>query len=246
MPELDADAFTIKSHLERSADDFDAEVADTATWLAASEADRITLQAGYRDLAGTPSYVAQIQSGIVDEWELTFAPTARVTRLRGRDPITQLLDRRVALLFPRAPERPTTDTLATEAEGGGNVTTLGVTRLAAAHWMASQVAATVVATVNATLPPTQQLGLAWQTRDYELRADYSASGRPVDILRDLAEPWSQAPPTQVDVFLAGLTIVVRGRNPAPAADYVFAIGDARIRSATITKRRPRRLGHVVL
>jgi hypothetical protein len=246
MTELVAGAFTIKSHLERPADDFDADVADSATWLAASETDRITLQAGYRDLAGTPSFVSQIQSGIVDEWELTFEPTAQVTRLRGRDPITQLLERRLALLFPRAPERPVTDTLATEAEGGGNVATLAVTRLPAGRWTATQVAATVVATVNETIPPEQQFGLSWQTRDYELRADYSAAGRPVDILRDLAEPWSQADPTRVDVILEGLTIVVRGRNPLPTADYVFALGDARIRSATLTKRRPRRLGHVVL
>jgi len=246
MVDLGSTSFSIRSHLERPADDFDAEAPDSATWLAAAETDRVTLRAGYQTLDGTPTYISQVRKGIVDEWELTFAPDMLTTRIRGRDPITQLLERRVALLFPRQPARAITDTLATEAQGGGNVATATVTRLEPGHWTATQVAATVVSVVNATLPPEQQLGLAWQTRDYELREDYSASGRPIDILADLAAPWSQAAPTKVDVFMDGLTIVVRSRNPAPAPDYTFSVSDARIRSATLTKRKPHRLGHVVL
>ena len=136
MPDIEAETFTVRSHLERPADDFDAAIATTAAWTDASEDDRVSLSAGYKDLAGTPSYVSQIQHGVVDEWELTFAPTARSTTVRGRDPLTQLLERRVALLFPRAPERPTTDTLATPAQDGGNVATLGVTRLPLGRWTA--------------------------------------------------------------------------------------------------------------
>src|SRR5262245_19670341 len=101
MVDLGSTSFSIRSHLERPADDFDAEASDSATWLAAAETDRVTLRAGYQTLDGIPTYISQVRKGIVDEWELTFAPDMLTTRIRGRDPITQLLERRVALLFPR-------------------------------------------------------------------------------------------------------------------------------------------------
>lgn len=246
MPDLQAQSFTIKSPLDRPASDFEAEVPGTQAFVEASEDDRITLEAGYRDAAGAETLVGQIRKGIVDEWELTLAPTTATATVRGRDPMDWLLSRPLAILFPRSPARQVTETIAGVGDGGGNVRTLTVTQAPHGRWQASQIAAYIVQTVNASLPPDQQLTLSWETRDYEIRSDYSASGRPLDVLRDLAEPWSQVPAFAIDVMMNGLTIVVRNRQPLAAPDYVLPITDARLRQVTVTKRRPRRYGQVIL
>lgn len=246
MPDLEAQSFSIRCPLDRPASDFEAEVPGTQVFVDASEADRMTLEAGYRDAAGQETLVGQIRKGIVDEWELTLAPTTASSTVRGRDPMDWLLQRPIAIIFPRSPAREVLETIAGPADGGGNVRTLTVAQAPHGRWQASQIAAYIVATVNATLPLDQQLTLSWETRDYEIRSDYSASGRPLDVLRDLAEPWNQVPAFAIDVLMNGLTIVVRNRQPIPPPDYVLPITDARLRQVTVTKRRPRRYGQVVL
>ncbi len=246
MPDLGAQSFTIRSPLDRPAKDFAAEVPGTHAFVGASREDRITLEAGYRDLAGNETLVGQIRKGIVDEWELTLTPDAASTTVRGRDLMDRLLARPIAKIYPRSPVREVLDTIAGPGAGGGNLRTLTVEQAPAGHYMASQIAADVLAKVNESLPDDQQLTLSWATRDYEIRSDYSATGRPLDVLRDLAEPWNQVPPFAIDVMLVGLTVVVRNRVPVPPADHVIALPDARIKSVTITKRRPVFYGQVVL
>lgn len=246
MPDLEAGSFTIRALLERPAADFDADVPDSAVFTAATEADRVTLEAGYRDVAGQATYIGQVKKGIVDEWEITLAPAVIQSRVRGRDALTRLLERPITKLFPRSPAREVTETVATVAEGGGNVRIPAVAQAPHGRWRASQIAQTIIDDLNASLPAAEQLTLSWETRDYEIRSDYSASGRPIDVIADLASPWSQARPSTVDVLLEGLTIIVRNRVPVPSADYAFPLEDARIKQVTITKRRPQRLGEVIL
>ena len=246
MPDLEAQSFTIKSPLDRAAADFEAEVPGTAAFVDASEDDRITLEAGYRDAAGAETLVGQIRKGIVDEWELVLAPTTASSTVRGRDPMEWFLQRPIAKIYPRSPAREIIETLAGPGSGGGNVRTLTVAQAPHGRWRASQIAADLVTLLNAALPPDQQLTLSWETRDYEIRSDYSASGRPLDVVRDLAEPWNQVPAFAIDVMMHGLTIVVRNRQPVPVPDHVLPITDARIRQVTVTKRRPRRYGQVIL
>lgn len=246
MPDLEAQSFTIKAPLDRPAKDFSAEVPGVQAFIEASEADRITLEAGYRDLIGPEILVGQIRKGVVDEWSLTLTPTAASTTVRGRDPMDWLLSRPIAKIYPRAPVRPVLESLAGTGDGGGNVRTLTVAQAPPGRWRASQIAADVIATVNAGLPPDQQLTLSWDTRDYELRSDYSPSGRPLDVLQDLAEPWNQVPAFAIDVLMQDLTVVVRNRQPVPPPDHVIAVTDARIRQLQVTKRRPRRYGQVIL
>ena len=184
--------------------------------------------------------------GIVDEWELTLAPNLIASRVRGRDSLTLLLERPITKVYKRSPERETLESVATEAEGGGNYRVVNPDFSPLGRWTARTIAEDVIVDLNADLPAAEQLTLAWQVRDYEIRSDYSASGRPLDILAELAEPWNQALPTTVDVLMEGLVIIVRNREPIPVADYVFPVTDARIKRLTITKRRPRRIGEVTL
>jgi hypothetical protein len=246
MPDIAAQSFSIKSLLSRPAADFDADVPGSAEFIAASEADRVTLEAGYQDLAGTPTFISQVTKGIVDEWELTLSPAVVASRVRGRDPLTLLLERPVMMVFPRSPERQQVETVATQAEGGGNYRIVNPEQSPLGRWTARTIAGAVIARLNEDLPVGEQLSLSWQVRDYEIRTDYSASGRPVDILGELAEPWNQAAPTAVDVLIEGLVVIIRNRQPIPPAEYTFALADARIKRLTITKRRPRRTGQVTL
>lgn len=246
MPDLAAQSFTIKSLLNRPSADFDADVPGSAEFIAASEADRVTLEAGYRDAAGVPTFIGQVTKGIVDEWELTLAPNLIASRVRGRDSLTLLLERPVTKVYKRSPEREVQESVATEAEGGGNFRVVNPDLSPLGRWTARMIAEDLIIDLNADLPVGEQLFLSWQVRDYEIRSDYSASGRPLDVIAELAEPWNQAPPTTVDVLMDGLVIIVRNRAPIPVADYVFPITDARIKRLTITKRRPRRIGEVTL
>jgi hypothetical protein len=246
MPDIAAQSFSIKSLLSRPAADFDADVPGSAEFIAASEADRVTLEAGYQDVMGTPTFISQVTKGIVDEWELTLSPAVVASRVRGRDPLTLLLERPVMMVFPRSPERTVVETVATQAEGGGNYRVVNPDHSPLGRWTARTIAEAVIARVNEDLLPTEQLVLSWQVRDYEIRSDYSASGRPVDILGELAEPWNQVPAMAVDVLIEGLVVIIRNREPVPPAEYTFALADARIKRLTITKRRPRRTGQVTL
>lgn len=246
MPDLEATSFSIRAPLDRQGTDFSAEVPGTAAFVEASEADRITLEAGYRNAAGDEILVGQVRKGIVDEWELTLTPTVATTTIRGRDPMEWFLKRQIAILFPRAPVPAPLETLAAVGGGGGNVRTLTVETAPAGRWMASQIAGYIVDTLNATLPEDQQLTLSWETRDYEVRSDFSASGRPVGVIRELAEPWNQVPAFAIDVMMQGLTLVVRNRVLVPAVDHAIALPDARVRQVTITKRRPVLYGEIVL
>lgn len=246
MPDLEAQSFTIRAPLDRPATDFEAEVPGTQVFVEASEADRITLEAGYRNAAGQETMIGQVRKGIVDEWELVLAPRVTSSLVRGRDPMDHLLQRPITILFPRSPAREVLETVAGPGESGGNVRTLAVEQAPQGRWRASQIAAYIIDKVNASLPADQQLELRWETRDYEKRSDFSASGRPIDVIRELAEPWNQVPAFAVDVFMAGLTIVVRNRVPVPTPEHAIALPDARIRQLTITKRRPVRYGQVLL
>jgi hypothetical protein len=246
MPDLEAQSFTLRAMLDRPAADFDAEVPGSAVFMEASEGDRVTLEAGYRDAAGVPTFIGQVTKGVVDEWEMVLAPDRILCSVRGRDPLTLLLERLVTKVFPRSPAREVLETVASLAEGGGNIRIINRAQAPPGRWTARAIAETVLADLNADLPAPEQLTLSWEVPNYELRSDYSASGRRLDVIAELAAPWSQAEPSKVDILLEGLTVVVRNRTPVPPAAYSFPIHDARIKQLRITKRRPRRIGEVIL
>jgi len=88
------------------------------------------------------------------------------------------------------------------------------------------------------------LSLSWSCRDYVVLEDFDASGRPVDILLKLVEPWSQAEPFKVDIFIQATTVFCRERTASFTADYVFTAKDARINKLTVRKIAPWKAGTV--
>jgi len=90
------------------------------------------------------------------------------------------------------------------------------------------------------------LSLSWECRDYTLLEDFDASGRCVDLLRRLVEPWCQVERFRVDLFVQSTTVFCRPRSPALVADYTYSHTAAGIKSLSIRRTRGKRYGRVSL
>lgn len=222
MADIGARSFTIDASSDLPADGYTAELASSATFLSALETDKITLEAGFIDPAAPaiPETVRHIE-GNIDTYEIEIQKDRITSRIQGRDKIFNLLDRQFKKLFTS--EEPEEDP--------------GV-EFSVGNFLASEIAEEIAAFAG--------LDLAWQCRDYVMIEDFDASGRPIDILRRLVEPWSLAPRTQVDIFIQGSTVFCRQRPGNFVADYTFTSKDARITRMTIRKKVGRYFGKVTL
>lgn len=234
MAELSAVRFRVDSTLGYPADEWEAEASTSAVYVSASPADRVTLRAGFVDASGVAHTATLIDQGVVDEYWLEMTPEGVRSRLRGRDPMAAALDRMFRKRYRRWPPAGAVS----QAEAGAAPT--GEQGEAVGRFMASEVAREAVAWAG--------LELAWQAPDYELREDFEAAGRVIDVLQRLVEPWSQPEPFRVDVFVQGRRVVVRQRSlsPTPDPQNVLSVRDARLRSWQMVKRRPLKFGRVRL
>ena len=71
-----------------------------------------------------------------------------------------------------------------------------------------------------------------------MKEDFEASGRSLDIIRRLIEPFNLTEQFKTDIFVQGSTLFIRQRKETPPADVdaSFAALDARIQRMTIRKR----------
>ena len=228
MTDIKAGRFQLDSGLDLACDGYTADLASSAAFLAADEADTITLQAGFTDPSTGTAYTVGHLVGDIKEYELTITPDAITGRVAGRDWMVELRNRTVKMQYRRY--LPTWDE-AVALKDAGVTYKIGTFR-------ASEIAREVVEVCGLTL--------SWECRDYTLVQDFDAVGRPLDVLRKLIEPWSQVEPLQVDLFIQGTVVICRPRSLTPTPDYTFSIHDARIKSLTIRKRRARRFGDVEL
>jgi hypothetical protein len=235
MTDIAAGQFTIDSDLSLAADGYTAELASSAAFLAASDADTITLKAGFRDPATGTSYQVGHLVGGIDEYELTITPDGITGRIQGRDHMAQLIDRNYQKKYlrvqPTAVEKSAMDDRVFDEQPDPILYIVGTFR-------ASEIAREVVEACGLTL--------SWECRDYTLLEDFDATGRPLDILRKLVEPWSQVEPLKVDVFVQGTVVICRPRTLTLVPDYTYPIKDARIKQ-TVLRRRPAEIyGRVTL
>jgi len=217
MAELAAKSFEIDSTMDLSADGYTAQLLDSAAFLAAAATDVVKLSAGFTDPSTQISYTVGHVEGGIDEYTLTVEGGGITASVKGRDNLSKMLDRRYKNLFLRnQPSTPPTDPYE-----------VGLFR-------ASEIANKVVEAVG--------LSLSWSCRDYTILEDFDASGRPVDILMKLVEPWSQVEPFKVDIFIQGTTVFCRERPASFPADYTYNAKDARINKKTIRKITPWKAG----
>jgi len=235
MSDISAGQFTIDSSLDLAADSYTAQVAGSATYLAAADADTITLEAGLIDPATSVAYRVGHLVGGIDEYELSIEPSRITGRIQGRDRMAELIGRRYQKRYLRAQPTPNEQDAMEDRlfDGAADpiVYVVGTFR-------ASEIAKEVVESCGLTL--------SWECRDYTLLEGFDANGRPLDILRTLVEPWSQVEALKVDILVQGTTVICRPRALTLTPDYTYSVTDARIKQKTLRKRRARRYGKVTL
>jgi hypothetical protein len=237
-----AGQFTIDSSLDLAADAYTSPVVGSVDYLAADDADTITLSAGLIDPAtGTPYTIGHLVGG-VDEYSLHITPDRIDGSIRGRDNMAEMIDRTYQMRYLRAQPGP----LEKIAMDGKTFDGLpDPTLYTVGKFRASEIASQVVTGEGQPGGPTG-LTLSWECRDYDLQENFDASGRPIDILRKLVEPWSQIEALKVDVFVQGTTVICRPRSLTTSADYTYAVSDARIKDVTIRRKRAEIYGRVSL
>lgn len=242
MADFSASRFSIDSALELVADHWEAQTPDSALFRSASSADRVTLSAGLLDGAGSPVTIVSITSGVIDEYELTITPKNIVGMVRGRDASALILDSFVDVGFARPPVNANPDQAFTETLDGFNLAAVTPADTVGRS-LASEIARKVVEAAGLTLQ--------WEARDYEVVGTFQASGRVIDILRRLIEPWTLVEPFRVDIYLQGTTVIVRHRQlpeqPLTApAENTLSILATRRSQIVLRKRKFKKIGTVRL
>lgn len=223
MTDLDARSFSIDASLALPTDGYEAQLASSALVRSSTLPETVTLRAGLQDRAtGTVYSVGQLEGGID---KLVFRKDGRslTASIRGTDRLALLLERRVRKLYLR--QQPPT----------GHTPTIPY---AVGLFTAQEVARELVEAAG--------LSLSWECRDYRLLVDFEATGRAIDVLRTLVEPWSQVEALRVDIFAQGETVVCRPRALTLVPDHTETITGARISDFTVEVSRGPVYGTVTL
>lgn len=234
---LGGSRLSIKSRLDRPADSWTVLDVDAARFINAKRSDRVNLAVGYLDKDTLqPRQVGWIKRGRVQEYRIEFTTdadgnTLDVTSLQGFDGITALLRQRIAQRFLHFPKK---EVLASTPEAVTIPEVVG-------QFAARDVAAQILALVQG-----ETFSLSWGCRDYQLLADFSAIGRPIDKIAELVEPWSLVEPFSVDIYIEGKTVIVQARKDNPEPDYTFDLKEARLDRLSIRKRQLPLFGTVTL
>ncbi len=205
----------IQSSLGQATNQWDASFPGSAEYLNANPARLIDLEIGVLDAAGIPQAIRVIKSGTIDERRLEVVKNGVISHLKGRDAGAILLDSEFKTIYQRF-RAPAIDSR-TDTRSAGSpppaAVPAGVT-IKVGIFRARQVAEEIITSVGLTP--------AWQCRDYELWQDLDATGRRIDILKRLVEPWCSVEPSRVDVIIEGTTVYLRQRKAFPeAADFVL-------------------------
>lgn len=249
MVEFAAGKFTIDSTLELVADRWEAQVPDSALFRGASTADRVTLAAGLLDGSGSPVIIQSVTQGVIDEYELTVTKDNIVGVVRGRDPAALLLDSYVDIGFARPALSANLGRAFTEVLPSFDLAARVAPTATVGESRASMIAKKVVETAG--LMASVPLTLQWEARDYDVVGTFQASGRVVEILRRLVEPWTLVEPYRVDIYVQGTTVIVRhrqlpGQPITAAAENTMTLAAARRARLTVRKRPFKKLGTVTL
>jgi len=235
MATIDGHAFTLESTLDLAADAFTVDVPGTQEYRNAADTDVVTLKAGFTDAADGQRYEVGHMVGPAKEYAITVAKDAMRCSVSGRDNMADLIGRTFRKRYLRA--QPTLDEKAALDWHTFNGQPDPIL-YAVGAFRASEIAREIVESCG--------LSLSWECRDYTLLDDFDASGRCVDLLNRLVEPWCQVERFRVDVFVQNATVFCRPRPPALVADYVYPYTAAGIRSLTIRRARRKRYGRVSL
>lgn len=235
MATIEAKAFTLESTLDLAADAFTVDVPGTQEYRNAADTDVVTLKAGFIDAADGEHYEVGHMVGAAKEYVITVVRDAMTCSVNGRDNAADLIGRTFRKRYLRT--QPTPEEQAA-LDGHTFADAPDPIAFAVGAFRASEIAKEIVESCG--------LALSWECRDYTVLEDFDASGRCVDLLRRLVEPWSQVERFRVDLFIQNATVFCRPRAAVLVADYTYPYTAAGIKSLTIRRTRGKRYGRVTL
>lgn len=235
MATIDGKSFHLDSSLELAADSFTLDVPGTQDYREAAETDVVRLKAGFTDAATGLHYEVGQVVGPADAYEISIDPKEMTCRVSGRDSMAELIGRRFAKRYLRA--QPTPEEQAA-MDGHTFADEPDPIVYAVGSFNASEIAREVVAFCG--------LSLSWECRDYTLLEDFDASGRCLDILKRLIEPWCQVDRCRVDLFAEGDTIAARPRQSPMVSGWSYPWNHAGIKHVTVRRQIGKRYGRVSL
>jgi len=227
--------FTISSTLEYSADHFTLAFTGSEPFRTKTKTDTVDITIGLLDSGNNPVTITFLDSGPVDEFEITITPNAISGNKRGRDQAAFALDRKFLKRYYRSPntipvEPPKFDSFFTPIPP--IPATVGVFN---ASFIAKEAAAAA------------GLKLNWGIPDYQIQENFFASGRAIDTIRKLVAPWQLVAPFQADVYVVGNVLTIkqrRGLNPLP--DYTISMADMKRETAVLRVRKTQKYGLITL
>jgi len=258
--------FSLNASLTIPATMWDADYPTAEPFIHAHRDDRLSLYLGLKDSLGNEYKVSGIIDGWIDEYHLIVDKNSMLSRLNGRDAGAELLDRTVRIQYIRDAALgafqqggqqsffiPTLDGNGMPTFNNFTCQPLGRTiqldvstnpRLALELSLGPvppgttrQIGKFTAAGIAAAIVSGTGLGLSWLVPDYPLYGDFMATGRIIDILNQLIEPFVQVEPFRADIRVVGKTVVIQARNPFPTADYTYTIRDSRISNIEVFKRQ---------
>jgi hypothetical protein len=255
-PGVEVKRVYIDSTVELMADHFNLELASPTTLFSQAPALKtVAIQLGLLQGCTTPQLITQIQNGVIDEYELQIKPKEQILRVRGRDAMSNVLDCEFNKTYIRA-EYNANGTLRDDVQAQVNATAAKTVTFA--DGTVINIPATVYELGVFTAKNVVQdicnkvgLQLLWQVRDYELQSTFGASGRAIDSIRKLVEPWAQIEAYRADIFVQGITLIVRHRQlPTqpfqPQQGYIMDISSMKRGELTIRKRAMKAVGALKL
>ncbi len=162
---------------------------------------------------GLDGKTVTVLDGAIDRYTLVVEEDRIVSAANGRDNASRVLDHQFKKLYTNA--KPDAD--------------LGFDFIVG-KFKASFIAKEAVESTG--------MSLSWECPDYELKENFTASGRIIDTVRRLIAPWVVTERFKTDIFVRGTVVFVRQRAEAPTAEKSFTLKELRGTLTTQKERLP--------
>lgn len=249
---------TINENFDMPANGFNIRVADSQAYVKMGQFDPIDIEVGYKDPTTLAVYtIGLIRNGVIDAVDLNASINDRVVSARGRDAAALLLDQYFEKIYVPANGVLTT----VQAPDGSRyvqfvqqgetevqtIETVPVPTVGVATHFIPVIQETSARRIAIDIVSSCGMTVVWQCRDYVLRDTFEATGRIIDILRELIAPWNITELFKVDIFVQSNTVFFRQRDLLNlSVDYTFTIPNAKIKSLSAQKKVAPLLGRVIL
>lgn len=237
--------FTIDSTVEFVSDHFTLSFEGSAPFRNKTATDVVTLRAGLKTSLGVSQFITKLENGPTDEFEITIRPNGISGVKNGRDGIAKALDsffekryyRWPEVVPPYPPIDPDTHQPIPQVDSTGTALPNPPPGVSGT-FTAAQVVSDACASVG--------VAVSWEIPDYQLLTSYFATGRVIDTIQQLVQPYTLTTPFKADIYSNGTVLVIRQRNPFRAPDFTIAMVDAKRNDLILRVRKTQKYGQVWL